>query len=409
MKRLSCRVALVAALSLVAGPLVAGTSAQAADDVTINLVGINDFHGRIDSATVQWAGTIKQLEADAPAGNSLLVSAGDNVSASLFASAIQDDNPTIDVLNAVGLDASAAGNHEFDKGYDDLINRIVPRADFPILGANVTKSDGSAALDASAVFDIAGIKVAVIGAVTQETPTLVSPGGVAGLTFGDPVAGINAEADRLQALPELERPDVLVASFHEGAPDGTRNLAESMASSAVFRHLVEDTSADVDAIFMGHTHQKYTYSAPVPGVEGKTRPIIQTGNYGENVGQIKLQVNPDTGEVSSFTLRNLARVATSDTALISQYSGLAEVKRIRDEAVTYAAKVGNVQKGEITADITRAFIGTSEDRGGESTAGGLVRQRAAPDRRQRAGRRRHRRRQPRWSALARPDVQGRRR
>ena len=367
------RLLAVATATLLSAPLLAVTPAQAADDVTINLVGINDFHGRIDSATVQWAGTIKQLEAEAPAGNSLLVSAGDNISASLFASAFDNDNPTIDVLNAVGLDASATGNHEFDKGYDDLVNRVIPRADFPILGANVKKSDGSNALEPSKTFTISGVKVAVIGAVTQETPTLVSPAGVQGLTFGDPVVGINNEVARLNALPAGERPQVMVASFHEGAPDGTLSLPQAIAGSTVFRHLVEDTSPDVDAIFMGHTHQKYAYEAPIPGVSGKTRPVIQTGNYGENVGQIKLQVNPDTGAVSSYSLKNTARIATSDAALITQYPDLAAVKKIRDDAVTAANAIGSVPKGQITADITRAFTGgTIEDRGSESTAGGLV-------------------------------------
>ncbi|KAA1374567.1 5'-nucleotidase C-terminal domain-containing protein [Aeromicrobium fastidiosum] len=373
MKHLPRRLMAVATATLLGAPLLAVTPATAADDVTINLVGINDFHGRIDSATVQWAGTIKQLEAEAP-GNSLLVSAGDNIGASLFTSAVDDDNPTIDVLNAVGLDASATGNHEFDKGYADLVNRVVPRADFPILGANVTKkSDGSAALPASKTFTIDGVRIAVIGAVTQETSTLVSPDGIADLTFGDPVEGINAEVDRLEALDDSERPDVMVASFHEGAPDGTLTLPQAVAGSSVFRHLVEDTSPDVDAIFMGHTHQKYAYEAPVPGASGKTRPIIQTGNYGENVGQIKLQVNPDSGEVTSFTLKNTARLAASDADLIKLYPDLAEVKSIRDAAVTAADKVGSVPKGEITGDITRAFTGgTTEDRGSESTAGGLV-------------------------------------
>ncbi len=373
MRSLSRRFLAVATATALSAPLLAFTPAQAADPVTVNLIGINDFHGRIDAATVQWAGAIKQLEADAPAGSSLLISAGDNIGASLFNSSIQQDNPTIDVLNAVGLDATAAGNHEFDQGYDDLVQRVIPRADFPVLGANVKKADGSDALPPSATFDVSGVKVAVVGAVTQETPTLVSPAGIDGLTFGDPVAGINAETTRLNALPAADRPDVIVASFHEGAPDGTLTLQQAMAQSAVFRHLVNDTSAEVDAILMGHTHQRYTYDAPVPGSSGKTRPIIQTGNYGEYVGQIKLQVDPDSGAVTSYSMRNLARSTATDAALIQQYPELDTVRTLRDEAVTYATRVGNVKKGEITADITRAFVnGTTEDRASESTAGGLV-------------------------------------
>ena len=369
------RLVAVAAASMLGAPLLATLPAEAADPVVINLVGINDFHGRIDAATVQWAGTVKQLEADAPVGNSLIISAGDNVSASLFASAVQDDNPTIDVLNALGLDASATGNHEFDKGYGDLVNRIIPRADFPVLGANVKKADGSNALDASATFDIQGVKVAVVGAVTQDTPSLVSPAGIEGLTFQDPVTGINNEVTRLNALPEADRPDVIVASFHEGAPEGTLTYAQSAASSAVFKHLAEDTSADVDAIFMGHTHQKYAYDAPVPGTN-KIRPILQTGQYGENVGQIKLTYNPDTDAVS-YTQRNVARSTATDASLISSYPSLASVNQIRNDAVAYANQVGSVTKGQITGQLTRASTTASsntvsEDRASESNLGNLI-------------------------------------
>ncbi|MCL3819866.1 5'-nucleotidase C-terminal domain-containing protein [Aeromicrobium wangtongii] len=378
MSSLFRRLTVVATATLLGAPMLAVTSAHAADDVTINLIGINDFHGRIDSSTVQWAGTVDTLRAQAP-GNSLLISAGDNVSASLFASAVQDDTPTIDVLNALGLDASAAGNHEFDKGYDDLVNRIIPKAKFPILGANVRKADGSRALDAYKMFDIDGVRVAVIGAVTQETPSLVRPAGITGLTFGDPAAGINEAVTELDALPEAQRPDVMVASFHEGAPDGSQTYAQAAASSAVFKHLAEDTSPEVDAIFMGHTHQKYAYDAPVPGSPGKTRPILQTGNYGENVGQIKLEVNPDTGEVTTYTKQNVARLTTADAALITQFPELAAIKTIRDDAVAYAAKVGNVNKGTITGDLSRAFVDPTqpkasrvEDRGAESTMGNVV-------------------------------------
>ncbi|HEX2246261.1 MAG TPA: hypothetical protein VHH13_01745, partial [Arthrobacter sp.] len=72
------------------------------DTYELNLLGINDFHGRIDENTVKFAGTVEQLRAQNP-GGTLFTSAGDNIGASLFASASQDDQPTIDVLNALEL------------------------------------------------------------------------------------------------------------------------------------------------------------------------------------------------------------------------------------------------------------------------------------------------------------------
>lgn len=370
MKTLTGRFAAAVGTFAIAAATLVGAPAQADDPVTLNLLGINDFHGRIDANTVKFAGTVEKLRAESGDSDTLLVSAGDNVSASLFPSAVQGDVPTLDVLNALDLGASAAGNHEFDKGYADLVDRIQPKADFPILGANVRKADGSRALDPYKLFDVDGVSVAVVGAVTQETPSLVSPSGVDGLSFGDPTEAINQAVDELEKLPEP--PKVIVASYHEGAPDGSKSLQDALASSAVFTKIAEQTSPKVDAIFMGHTHQTYAYDAPVPGESGRTRPILQTGSYGENVGQIKLTVDPATGDVTAHTQRNVARTTDSDDSLTSTFPRVKEVDTIVDEALAYADKVGSQPKSHITADITRAFNGTTEDRGAESTLGSLV-------------------------------------
>ncbi len=365
-----------AAAALLGGSLFVAAPAQAADPVTINLIGINDFHGRVDADTLKWAKVVEDLKSDGGDANTLMVSAGDNVGASVFASALQGDEPTIDILNEIGLDATAAGNHEFDQGYADLINRIVPKADFKILAANVRKADNSRALPAYEIFTVAGVKVAVVGAVTQETPTLVAPDRVTGLTFGDPSDSINQAITEINQLPAEQRPDVTVVSFHEGAPDGSVTFTEAMAQSQVFNRLVNNTSPEVDAIFMGHTHQKYVFDAPIPGTD-KTRPVIQTGQYGENVGQIKLSVDTDSDAVSTVVAKTVARGAQNDAAVITQYPQLQAVKDIRDAAVTYANQVGNVAKGEITDDITRAYVNPTatplvEDRASESSLGNLV-------------------------------------
>jgi 5'-nucleotidase len=357
---------------MLSAPLLAVTPAEAADDVTLNLIGINDFHGRIDANTVKFAGTVEHLRQDGGDANSLLISAGDNVSASLFASAVQGDIPTIDVLNDLELDASAVGNHEFDKGYDDLITRLQPAADFPFLGANVfKKSDGSRALDAYKIFTVQGLDVAVVGAVTEETSALVSPAGVADINFTDPTDAINDTVDELEALPDA--PDVIIASIHEGAPDGAQTYAQNIEHSAVFKKIAEQTDPAVDAIFMGHTHKAYAFDAPIPGNPTKTRPLIQTGNYGDNVGQIKLTVDGATGDVKTYVQKNVARTTTADSTLTSTFPRVAEVKTDVDAALAFAATVGNKPIGSVTADITTAFAGgVRDDRASESTLGHLV-------------------------------------
>ncbi len=117
-------------------PVVVGLSSSEVAPIDLDIVDINDFHGRIDNNTMAFAKTVEDLKTQNPDGT-LFASAGDNIGASLFASSSQQDQPTIDVLNALGLQVSAMGNHEFDQGYDDLAGRVDDAADFPYLGANV--------------------------------------------------------------------------------------------------------------------------------------------------------------------------------------------------------------------------------------------------------------------------------
>ena len=357
-------------------PILVGMDLTPAEaEVTdLNLLNINDFHGRIDANTVNFAGTVEQLKAAAPEGSSLFLSAGDNIGASLFASSVQQDQPTIDVLNALGLRASAVGNHEFDGGFADLTDRVVPASDFEYLGANVyLKGTTTPALPEYTVLDVNGVQVAVIGAVTEETGTLVSPGGIATLEFGDPVEAVNRVAERLEAEGLA---DVIIAEYHEGAGSGTPDgatLEEEIAGGGAFAEIVTETSALVDAIYTGHTHKQYAWDAPVPGVDGKTRPVVQTGSYGEFIGQIELQYNAGTDEVLSYTAGNVARTTVPAAELAASYPAVAEVQRIVEAALAFAAEVGNQPIGSVTADITTAFAGTSrDDRGNESTLGNLV-------------------------------------
>src|SRR5699024_113643 len=155
-----------AVLGLFAAPLSIASPASAApaDEVTINLLNINDFHGRINHDTVAFAGTVEQLRTDAGADNTLFLSAGDNIGASSLASSLADDVPTIEVLNALDLRASAVGNHEFDKGFSDLTDRVEPLADYTYLGANVYhKGTKDPALDEYDTFEVEGVTVGVIG------------------------------------------------------------------------------------------------------------------------------------------------------------------------------------------------------------------------------------------------------
>jgi 5'-nucleotidase len=353
--------------------------ATAAVPVELNILGLNDFHGRINANTVKWAGTVEQLT-EGKEDNTLLVGAGDLIGASEFASSVQQDQPTIDVLNALGLDASAVGNHEFDQGFADLRDRVIGadgsrNATWDYLGANVyAKGTTDPVLPEYASFDIDGVDIAVVGAVTEETKTLVSPAGIADLTFGNPVTAVNRVAGELSDGDTANgEADVIIAAFHAGATQGVgSNYAAEVAKGGEFAQMA-DLDDSVDVIFNGHTHQVYAWDAPVPGQAGKSRPIVQTGEYASNVGQVTLTVDPATGDVSSYAAKNVARTSVADADLVAKYPRVAKVKQIVDAATAYAAKIGNEPVGSVTADITRARTATGgEDRGAESTVGDLV-------------------------------------
>ncbi|WP_421741820.1 ExeM/NucH family extracellular endonuclease [Cellulomonas sp.] len=389
-------------------PVLVGLVNGAAKPVNLTLLDINDFHGRIDTNTVKFAGTVEKEKAAALAagGPVAFLSAGDNISASLFASAVQQDQPTIDVLNALELNASAVGNHEFDKGFQDLTDRVIAggtNAKWDYLGANVyLKGTTTPALPEYAILDMDGVSVGVIGAVTEETPSLVSPGGITQLDIGDPVDAVNRVAAQLSDGDESNgEADVLVASYHEGAGEGLPGgtLEEELGEGGAFQEIVEETSATVDAIFTGHTHQQYAWEAPVPGVPNATRPILQTGSYGEFIGKVVLTVDPTTGEILAHTQQNVPRLvapvvpgntpAQNEAAfaaqLVATYPRVAQVNTIVTAALAYASTVGSVPVGSVSADITTAFTGGTygptgytaastarDDRASESTLGDLV-------------------------------------
>lgn len=404
-----------------------GYNQDADRPVELTVLGLNDFHGRIDGVltdpaaptcstapnfglkepatnenalTTRFATNIEQLRAAGGAGNTLVVAGGDLIGASLFNSAAagdpafsDPDSPAIDVMSEL-IDVSSVGNHEFDLGFADLVNRVIPRAEYPYLGANVRNaSDGSPALDEYALFERGGITIGVIGAVTGETPTLVSPEGVADLTFTDPVDAVNLVATMLSNGTDNgttdREADVIIAAYHEGGAGATLGAA---MSNATFAHIANDTHPAVGAIITAHTHQPYTFSAPIPG--GGTRPIVQTGEYAARVAEVVLTVDSSTGDVLAHSQRNVdtstaVNLTVGNPLTIAEatddYPRVAAVAEIVCNALAEAFVAGNPVLGEVTGDITTAFTGgdytgpgstytgpTRDDRRSESTLGNLT-------------------------------------
>jgi 2',3'-cyclic-nucleotide 2'-phosphodiesterase len=192
-------------------------------NISVQLLGINDFHGQLDykkeikDATGKVTSTLggadylaaylKQRKASNP--NTLLVHAGDAVGASAPVSALLQDEPTIDFLNRLGFDVGTVGNHEFDKGPTEALRLIhggknpktgadFAGAKFPYTVANVVDANGKTLLDPYVVKEVGGVKIGFIGVVTNSTPTIVSPAGIKGLDLHRSSAGGEQSGCRIE-------------------------------------------------------------------------------------------------------------------------------------------------------------------------------------------------------------------
>ena len=347
-------------------PIKVGLSSAAAP-VDIDILSVNDFHGRLEASppvagAAVLGGMVDAYRAANP--NTLFVGAGDFIGGSTFTSFIQDDKPTIDALNEMGLDASAFGNHEFDQGRADVDDRILGLTDWDYLSANLyDRATGGPAYQQFFLQGFDGVTVGFVGAVTEELPSLVSPEGISTLEVRDVVTEVNRVADQLSDGNDANgEADVLVLLVHEGA--ATTNIATAIDDSR-FGRIVNGANANIDAIVSGHTHLAYDHEILIPGTE-RLRPVISSGQYGEKFSHMDLSVDPATGELLSISAEILP--------LAGAFSPNEAVAAIVADAVAVASELGSAKVGEITADFNRAkqTAAGSENRGGESTLGNFV-------------------------------------
>ncbi|HET6547230.1 MAG TPA: alkaline phosphatase family protein [Solirubrobacter sp.] len=338
---------------------------DARDYTPVPIVALNDFHGQLeptsfpmDNGTASVGGasflaTMFDEERAALPGETLLLSGGDNVSASPPISALLDDMPSIDALNAWGVDATAFGNHEFDHGPDRIIAQQA-RSDFPWLSSNIVETSTGEPppyVKPSVVLRVNGVRVGVIGATVKNTPELVAAGNTAGLTFLDEGPSIERESNRLRR----QGVRVQVVVIHEGADTGNNatglNAPTPWTGRIVDEIVPELQDTTIDLVVAGHTHRATnTVVGHIPVVEGY--------NAGETYSVAQLMVK--RGDVA------WAGTATR----IAKNLGVAprpDVKAIVDQAAADTAVLRNQVIGTQSIDILRA-----PDRLEESAMGHLV-------------------------------------
>lgn len=323
--------------------------------VTLRIIGLNDFHGNIEPIrrpirVMDDAGNTQEVPAAGAAylasavakyraqnEYSIVVAAGDLVGGSPLASSIFLDEPAVGAMNRIGLTFNAVGNHEFDRGWQELlrlqeggctkyslrdpcqVENPFAGAEFKFLAANVITADGSPLFAPYGIQRFgtgdAEIVVGVIGLTTTETPTLVTPSGVAGLTFAD-------EADTINSLvPELVKQgvDVIVVSIHQGLYTEVGYNDKSCGGvSGDLLEILGRVDPRVDLVISGHTHNAYVcdYSNIDPS---RTFLVTSAGYGGSMLTDIALTVDTAMGDVIAAEANNIvvqSEVRAPDGALL---------------------------------------------------------------------------------------------
>ncbi|WP_434042925.1 MULTISPECIES: bifunctional metallophosphatase/5'-nucleotidase [Sorangium] len=353
------------------GSGASGTGGQGgsggSDTVSVQILAFNDFHGNLEppagssgritlpdttqvdaGGVAYFASRVAALRATNP--NTVVVSAGDLIGASPLVSALFHDEPTIEAMNLLGLDINGVGNHEFDKGTAELLRMqhggcspvdgcadgtFFAGASFQFLAANVVvdTTTGRTLFPRYGVREFDGVKIAFIGMTLEGTPSIVTPIGVAGLSFMDEVDTVNAIVPELQA----QGIEAIVVVLHEGGlPSGHFNECPGLSGPLV--EIATNMDPAVDVIVSGHTHQAYNCILD-------DKVVTSAASFGRLVTDIDLEISRTTGEVTAKTANNVV-VAREDAdagvdALVTRYRDL-------------AAPLANVQIGTITATIDRA-------------------------------------------------------
>ena len=373
-----------------------GSGGRVVTGYTLNAAGTAAVPITVDAGGVEYLST--QLR-NARKGNrnSVTVAAGDLVGASPLLSAAFHDEPTIEALNKLGLEASAVGNHEFDEGYQEL-QRLQKGGCLPD-GAGLNNQDSCAAgtfkgakfkyLTTNVVYagthktilppywvkEMNGAKVGFIGLTLKETPSIVTAAGVAGLDFTDEVAAANA------VVPVLRKQGVkaIVALVHQGGtpapqswvgPDGktytvgstyTYTCSEGglLTGDSAILPIAKGLDPQIDMIVSGHTHNPYVCN--VPDRTGQQRMVTSASSFGRLFTETNMTYDRHTKDIVRSSVKATNMVVSRDvpkaadeTSLITTYN-------------TLIAPIANKQIGTITANITKV-----QNAAGESPLGDLI-------------------------------------
>jgi 2',3'-cyclic-nucleotide 2'-phosphodiesterase (5'-nucleotidase family) len=356
-----------------------GGSDGPGDPFAVQLLTFNDFHGQlrppegrdatlgttVDPSNTTVGGseylatTLNQLRAQAT--HSITAVAGDAIGASPFLSAAFRNEPTIEALNAMGLDVAAVGNHEFDAGISELLRmdrggcskvdgcyfpgQRFKGANFPYLAANVYKKTGtklakSPVLPATHIEKRGGVKIGFIGMTLSATPNLVDQRGIKGYVFLDEVVAAQKAAKKLAKAGVK----AIVLLVHEGGLQ-KGNKDQCAGASGPILDIAARVDPRIDVIVSGHTHQSYVCNVPDPA--GNPRLVTSASSLGRLVTDTTIMVDP----VSEDVIRD--QVAAHNELVVRTTKDPAQTAIINRWTPLEGAK-GDTKTGMIGSDITRS-------------------------------------------------------
>jgi 5'-nucleotidase len=354
----------------------------------------NDFHGAIDppsgsGATVNGtpAGGVEYLatwlkrlraEAKAEGRSTLTVGAGDLIGATPLVSAAFHDEPTIELMNEVGLQVSSVGNHEFDEGVDELLRMqgggCHPKdgcqdgdgfggADFTYLAANtISKETGLPILPPIDIKFVNGVPVGFVGLTLEGTPGIVNPAGIKDVRFADEVETAN-KWGRLLKLFGVKAQVLLV---HEGGAQNngsTPGVSDCANFTGPIVPIVAGLNPEFSLVVSGHTHRFYTCTLPN---SAGTSVVTSAGNNGQLITDVDYTLDRRSRRFAEITARNVIvenGVRNADGTW--QTTGTPPVfvknpdtvdpgaKKVADKYRAAVAPIANRVIGSITGDIVR--------------------------------------------------------
>jgi len=349
---------------------------------TIQLLGVNDFHGQLEPTTRRDAAGktlggaafldayFDRYEAQNPE-RTIRVHAGDMVGASPLISSYFHDEPTVYAMNSMEFDVGTLGNHEFDEGGEEMLRLIdggqrsdgkqfkdgpdgepvntsdpnFPGAAFPYVAANTEYKDtGEPILPPYKVVKKDGIDVGFIGVTTLETPRIVTPDEVAPFDYLD----ISDTVDKYVAELKRQKVETIVVLAHAG---GTQTTAAEAVGEIVTE--TEQMSDEIDVVVSGHSH-----SVLNTRVDGKL--VVQAFSLGTAFDAVNMKIDRSSKDVVSSS----AQIVNTDNAGIAPDPATAElVAGYKEKIDPIANRVVATASEDVTRTATRA---------GESELGDLI-------------------------------------